>query len=68
MNDGSVSTELVQFFGAYFHQDWDLEADDWQGIVDSYVIGNPGSESQRQIAKRSTTCARPSLKLFWRSS
>jgi hypothetical protein len=28
--------ELDQFFGAYFHQDWDLEADDWQGIVDQF--------------------------------
>ncbi|EJZ12030.1 contact-dependent growth inhibition system immunity protein [Mycolicibacterium vaccae] len=51
MNDGSISTELGQFFGAYFHQDWDLEADDWKGLVDNYVIGNPGSESQRQIAQ-----------------
>ena len=39
MNDGSVSTDLYQFFGAHFHQDWDLEADDWQGIVDGYVAG-----------------------------
>lgn len=41
MNDGSISTELDQFFGAYFHQDWDLEADDWQGIVDNYVAEDP---------------------------
>ena len=41
MNDGSISTELDQFFGAYFHQDWDLEANDWQGIVDNYVDEDP---------------------------
>jgi len=50
MNEGSISTELDQFFGAYFHQDWDLEADDWQGIVDNYVNANPAAETQRQIA------------------
>lgn len=37
MNDDSISTELYQFLAANFHQDWDLEADDWQGIVDNYV-------------------------------
>ena len=37
MNDGSISRELYQFLAANFHQDWDLEADDWQGIVDNYV-------------------------------
>ena len=24
---------LRLLFGAYFHQDWPLEADDWQGVV-----------------------------------
>ncbi len=28
---------MQQFFGGYFHQDWDLIADDWQGIVDNYA-------------------------------
>ena len=28
--------DLEQFFGAYFHQDWPFDADDWQGIVDQY--------------------------------
>ncbi|CAJ1579247.1 contact-dependent growth inhibition system immunity protein [[Mycobacterium] wendilense] len=41
MSDGPVSWELDQFFGAYFHQDWVLEAEDWQGIVDSYVDVHP---------------------------
>lgn len=36
MND-SMSKELRHFFGAYLHEDWGLEAADWQGVVDSYV-------------------------------
>ena len=28
---------MRQFFGGYFHQDWDLMADDWQGLVDNYA-------------------------------
>ncbi|CAN5525331.1 hypothetical protein BH09ACT7_BH09ACT7_56360 [soil metagenome] len=37
MNDSSISKDLRRFFGAYFHQDWDVEADDWEGIVDGYA-------------------------------
>ncbi|MGE2734733.1 contact-dependent growth inhibition system immunity protein [Mycolicibacterium vaccae] len=37
MKENAISRELYQFLAAYFHQDWDLEADDWQGIVDNYV-------------------------------
>lgn len=41
MNDGSISRELYQFLATNFHQDWDLEAADWQGIVDNYVDEDP---------------------------
>ncbi len=51
MNDGSVSTDLYQFFGAYFHEDWDLEADDWQGIVDLYVSDGPSTERLWALAQ-----------------
>ncbi|NOR99679.1 contact-dependent growth inhibition system immunity protein [Mycobacteroides abscessus] len=51
MNDGSISTDLYQFFAAYFHQDWDLEADDWQGIVDSYIDADPIVEPLRKLAQ-----------------
>ncbi len=44
LNDDSISTDLYQFFAAYFHQDWDMEADDWQGIVDNYVSSDPLAE------------------------
>jgi len=37
MTEQSVSPPLRHFFGAYFHEDWVLEAADWQGVVDSYV-------------------------------
>ncbi|WP_422742046.1 contact-dependent growth inhibition system immunity protein [Mycobacterium sp. WMMD1722] len=51
MNDGSISTDLYQFFAAYFHQDWDLEADDWEGIVDNYVNADPIADPLRALAK-----------------
>lgn len=37
MTEYVVSRALSHFFRAYFHEDWDLEADDWQGLVDGYV-------------------------------
>lgn len=51
MNEGSISTDLYQFFAAYFHQDWDLEADDWQGIVDNYVNDDPTARPLRTLAQ-----------------
>jgi hypothetical protein len=51
MNDGSISTDLYQFFAAYFHQDWDLEADDWEGIVDNYVNEDPVAGPLRTLAR-----------------
>jgi lysophospholipase L1-like esterase len=51
MNDGSISTDLYQFFAAYFHQDWDLEADDWQGVVDNFINDDPAAEPLRKLAQ-----------------
>ncbi|GAT07836.1 hypothetical protein AU184_01450 [Mycolicibacterium novocastrense] len=39
MSDYKVSESIRQFFGGNFHQDWDLTAGDWQGVVDSYAAG-----------------------------
>ncbi|MGE2734444.1 contact-dependent growth inhibition system immunity protein [Mycolicibacterium vaccae] len=51
MSDGSVSWDLDQFFGTSFHQDWDLEADNWQGIVDGYIDRRqPTAEMLRNLA------------------
>lgn len=38
MSDETVSYAIRQFFGGNFHQDWDLEAQDWQGVVDNYAV------------------------------
>ncbi|HYW12859.1 MAG TPA: contact-dependent growth inhibition system immunity protein [Longimicrobium sp.] len=27
---------LAQFFGGYFHQDWDMEAANWEGVVRNF--------------------------------
>ncbi|AMO59075.1 contact-dependent growth inhibition system immunity protein [Mycolicibacterium smegmatis] len=51
MNDGSISTDLYQFLATNFHQDWDLEADDWEGIVDNYVNEDPVAEPLRTLAQ-----------------
>jgi hypothetical protein len=51
MNDGSISTDLYQFLATNFHQDWDLEADDWEGIVDNYVNEDPIAEPLRTLAE-----------------
>ena len=31
------SQTLFDFFGANFHEDWDLEASSWEEIIDAYV-------------------------------
>jgi hypothetical protein len=31
--------DLAYFFGCYFHQDWDLEANTWQGVVQNFLNG-----------------------------
>lgn len=51
MIGSSISTELDQVVGAYFHQDWDLETADWQGIVDNYVNAAPTADTLRTIAQ-----------------
>lgn len=50
MNDGSISFDLYQFFATNFHQDWDLEADNWEGVVDNYVDEDPSAEHLRTLA------------------
>jgi hypothetical protein len=39
MNDNAVSEAIRQFFGGNFHQDWDLVAEEWEGVVDNYAAG-----------------------------
>ncbi|OHU71841.1 hypothetical protein BKG86_01900 [Mycobacteroides chelonae] len=51
MNDDSISEDLFQFFGGYFHQDWNIEASDWQGVVDNYVNDGPFPERIQAVAR-----------------
>ncbi|MGE2734445.1 contact-dependent growth inhibition system immunity protein [Mycolicibacterium vaccae] len=51
MNDGSISTELHRFLAAYFHQDWDMEADGWEGIVDTYSSDHPSGHHLKTLAR-----------------
>lgn len=32
--------QLRQFFGSYFHQDWDIEGDTWEAIIKAYQGAN----------------------------
>ncbi|WP_396910382.1 contact-dependent growth inhibition system immunity protein [Mycolicibacterium sp.] len=68
MNDGSISTDLYQFLAAYFHQDWDLEADGWEGIVDNYANDAPASAPLNTLAQEiddlRESRAEPDLKVF----
>jgi len=46
MSDFQAPYDLDQFFGAYFHQDWPIEANNWQGIVDQYSASPNRSPQQ----------------------
>lgn len=35
---------LGQMFGAFFHQDWDTEGDDWPDLVSNFASGQSQSE------------------------
>ncbi|WP_396913755.1 contact-dependent growth inhibition system immunity protein [Mycolicibacterium sp.] len=48
--NSSVSYAMEQFFGGNFHPDWDLEAEDWPQIVDSFVVGEK-PEQLRSLAR-----------------
>lgn len=49
--------QLRQFLGAYFHQDWPLEADDWPAVVAQYVREN-GADHGRAVADALDSLAR----------
>jgi CdiI immunity protein len=35
--------QLHQFLGGYFHQDWALDRDSWQPVVEEFVTESPHS-------------------------
>ena len=41
---------LHQFFGAYFHEDWDLEAPDWDGLVKRFVKDHPEAKTIAELS------------------
>lgn len=42
---------LWQMFGAFFHQDWDTEGDDWPDLVRNFAGGQPQSELDATAAE-----------------
>ena len=42
---------LWQMFGAFFHQDWDMEGDDWPHLVRNFAGGQPQSELDATAAE-----------------
>ncbi len=34
---------LCRMFGAYFHQDWDTEGNDWPDLVRNFATGQPAA-------------------------
>ncbi|WNG86478.1 contact-dependent growth inhibition system immunity protein [Mycobacterium sp. ITM-2016-00317] len=66
MSEHPVSGLLNHFFGAYFHEDWVLEAADWQGVVDSFVKDErPSADLLRslihEIDDLSAECSEPDI-------
>ncbi|MGE2731408.1 contact-dependent growth inhibition system immunity protein [Mycolicibacterium vaccae] len=59
---------MYQFLATNFHQDWDLEAEDWQGIVDHYVdaVATPAPllRLADEIDELRTSRPEPQLKEF----
>ncbi|OWK36034.1 hypothetical protein FRUB_08597 [Fimbriiglobus ruber] len=35
---------MYQLFGAFFHQDWDMDGDDWPDLIRNFAKGQPQSE------------------------
>lgn len=52
-DDAATFHDLRQFFGSYFHQDWQLEADDVAGVVRLYVDG--GGVDVRKLSAMAET-------------
>jgi hypothetical protein len=50
VNDDLESSDLWQFFAAYFNEDWGLDADDWEGVVDGYASDQPTAEGLQALA------------------
>lgn len=41
---------LIQFFGGYFHQDWALDAADYNAVIDLYIADMPEKDALHTLA------------------
>jgi hypothetical protein len=48
---------LRQFFGAYFHQDWDADAPNADGIIDRFLSDHPNGQELASLAALIDACA-----------
>jgi hypothetical protein len=48
--------ELSQFFGCYFHQDWNLDDHSWEGVVRRFVAES-GESAASSVAEQITLLA-----------
>lgn len=49
--DETAYPRLRYLFGAFFHQDWDTEGDDWPDLVGNYAGGLPAAELEATAAE-----------------
>ena len=49
--DTTAYPKLRFLFGAFFHQDWDTEGDDWPDLVRNYANGQPAAELEATAAE-----------------
>jgi hypothetical protein len=49
MTQGQIDT-LRQFFGAYFHQDWDLDESGPDGVIDRFINDSADSGKLNSLA------------------
>jgi CdiI immunity protein len=47
--DTATTKRLRQFFGGYFHQDWDIDGGDWRGVLGVYCRQN-GNEALGRLS------------------
>jgi len=43
--------QLKQFFGSYFHQDWDFDGDTWEEVIANYLTTCSGGEIELLTAQ-----------------
>jgi hypothetical protein len=46
----AVTFSLEQFFGGYFHQDWELDAADSDEVVERYLTDGPALSDEQALA------------------